>query len=80
MKKFHVIAWGLLLAAALILIQSLALIRVLTAASGARSKQRGQATQNLPPRAGASNDIALHAAGSGAPWLNLQDGHDVVTS
>src|SRR5438132_102246 len=80
MKKSHVIALPLLLGVAFILIQSLALTRGRTAPDGARSKRKAQASQTTPTRASVGDRITLHAAGRGRPWINLQDGHDLMTS
>src|SRR2546427_8407489 len=80
MRKSHRIPLALLLGVAFILIQSLALIRGRSASHEARSKRKAQTSQTTPTRARVGEQITLHAAGRGRPLINLQDGHDLMTS
>ena len=80
MKKFHVLGVTIIFVVALILIQSLALLRGRTASEHARPKQKAQASRTTPAPARLSEQITLHSAGRGRPWINLQDGHDLVTA
>ena len=79
MKKLHIIFLMPLLGVAFILIQSFGLIRGWTAGANA-GKSQTQASQTTQERARLGEEVALHAAGRGSPWINLRDGHDLVTS
>src|SRR5436309_13722939 len=79
MKKFH-LALVLLLGVAFTLIQSLGLIKGVSASAEARLKHKAQASQTVPARARLSEQIAVHAAGLGRPLINLGDGHDLMTA
>src|SRR5438552_3588649 len=79
MKKFH-LALVLLLGVAFTLIQSLGLIKGLSASAEARLKHKAQASQTQAARARLSEQIAVHAAGLGRPLINLGDGHDLMTA
>ena len=79
MKKLHVIFLMALMGMGFILIHSFAFIGGWTAgANGA--KPQTQAGQTTPGRARLGEQVAVHVAGRGAPWINLRDGHDLVTS
>ncbi|HVQ38769.1 MAG TPA: FG-GAP-like repeat-containing protein, partial [Pyrinomonadaceae bacterium] len=79
MKKFHVVSLVSLLAAALILVQSLGSIRGWTAAADANSKGGSQTGETLA-RARVSDQITLRATGRSGQWINLRDGHDLITA
>src|SRR5438094_103318 len=79
MKKFH-LALVLLLGVAFTLIQSLGLIKGLSASAEARLKHKAQASQTVPARARLSEQISVRAAGLGRPLINLGDGHDLMTA
>ena len=79
MKKFH-LALVLLLGVAFTLIQSLGLIKGLSASAEARLKHKAQASQTVPARARLSEQISVRAAGLGRPLLNLGDGRDLLTA
>jgi len=80
MKKFHVLGVTIIFVVALILIQSLSLLRGRTASGDLRPKPKAQASRTTPVPARVSEQITLHAAGHGGPWINLQDGHDLLTA
>src|SRR5437667_3434571 len=79
MKKFH-LALVLLLGVAFTVIQSLGLIKGLSASAEARLKHKAQASQTVPARDRLSEQISVRAAGLGRPLLNLGDGHDLMTA
>ena len=80
MKRLRVVSLTLLLGVTVILIQSLALNRARSAGAGARLKHKVEAGRAAAERARISKQITLHGAGRGKPWINLQDGHDLMTA
>jgi hypothetical protein len=45
------------------------------------SASPGAATKQVDiQRARMSDDVSVHAAGRGNPWINLSDGHELITS
>jgi Calx-beta domain/Concanavalin A-like lectin/glucanases superfamily/Viral BACON domain/FG-GAP-like repeat len=80
MKKLHIIfLMPLLGGVAFVLIHSFGSIRGWTVGANGWKLQI-EASQAMPGRAGFGEQVAVHAAGRGGPWINLRDGHDLVTS
>ena len=74
MKRRQIFWLASLLGLAFILVQSVAFISRRVAAAGGKPKRQVQ------ERARQSDRVTLHAAGRGNPWINLRDGHDLLTT
>ncbi|MFY9573185.1 MAG: FG-GAP-like repeat-containing protein, partial [Blastocatellia bacterium] len=65
----------------IIVIAAIALVAVFFARKTAATGQKGNAAkQSGFQLATMSDEISVHAAGRGNPWINLDDGHELITS
>ena len=86
MKRKHIFWLASLLGLAFALVQSVAFIRgreehhLVVAATGVKPKQQVEERARHSDQESTFSRVALHAAGRGNPWINLRDGHDLLTS